>query len=87
MWDFPIQTNKTLEHNRPDITVLDEKSAKCLLINPACPFDTGIEKKEQEKCTNYSELKFCKNCKNLENDEGRSYTSSNRGIRKSNKAL
>ena len=28
-----------------------------LLIDPACPLDTRIEKKE-EKCTSYSELKY-----------------------------
>ena len=58
LWDFPIQTDKTLEHNRPDITVIDKKSKECLLIDPTCPFDTRIEKKEEEKCTNYSELKY-----------------------------
>ena len=57
MWDFPIQTDKTLEHNRPDITVIDKKSKK-LLIDPTYSFDTPIEKKEEEKCTNYSELKY-----------------------------
>ena len=56
-WDFPIQTGKILEHNRPDINVIDKKSKKSLLIDPACLFDTCIEKKEEEKCTNYSELK------------------------------
>ena len=56
--DFPIQNDKTLEHNRPDITVIGKKSRKCLLIDPACPFDTCIEKKEEEKCTKYSELKY-----------------------------
>ena len=58
MWDFPVQTDKTLEHNRPDITFIDKKSKKCLLIDPACSFDTRIQKKEEEKCTNYSELKY-----------------------------
>ena len=58
MWHFPVQTDKTLEYNLPDITVIDKKSKKCLLIDPACPFDTRIEKKEEEKCTNYSELKY-----------------------------
>ena len=58
MWDFPIQADKTLEHNRPDITVIDKKSKKCILIDPACPFDTLIEKKEEEKCKNDSELKY-----------------------------
>ena len=43
LWDFPIQTDKTLEHNRQDITVIDKKSKKYLLIDPACPFDTSIE--------------------------------------------
>ena len=57
LWDFAIQTDKTLEHNRPDITVIDKKSKKCLLIDPACPFDT-LEKKEEEKCTNYNKLKY-----------------------------
>ena len=43
LWDFPIQTDKTLQHNRQDITVIDKKSKKYLLIDPACPFDTRIE--------------------------------------------
>ena len=57
MWDFPTQTDKTLEHNRSDITVINKKSKKCILIDPACPFDTCIPKKEK-KGTNYSELKY-----------------------------
>ena len=65
--DFPIQTDKTLEHNRPDIIVIEQKTKKCLLIDPACPcllidpacpFDTRIEKKEEEKCNNYCDLKY-----------------------------
>ena len=55
---FPCTDYKTLEHNRPDITVIDKKSKKCLLIDPPCPFNTRIENKEEEKCTNYSELKY-----------------------------
>ena len=58
LWDFPIQTDKTLEHDQPDITVIDKKNKKCILIDLACPFDTRIEKKEEEKYTNYSELKY-----------------------------
>ena len=40
------------------MTVIDNKSKKCILIDPACPFYTYIDKKEEEKCTNYSELKY-----------------------------
>ena len=57
LWDFPMQTDNTLEHNRPDITVIDKKSQECLLIDPACSFDTCIENKEEENCTNYNKLK------------------------------
>ena len=27
------------------------------MIDPSCPFDNRIEKKEEEKCTNYNDLK------------------------------
>ena len=57
LWDFLIQTDKKLEHNRPDITVIDKQAKKCQLIDPSCPFDTRIEKKE-EKCANYNEWKY-----------------------------
>ena len=55
--EFPY-TGKNLEDNRPDITVIDKKSKKYILIDPACPIDTHIEKKEEENCTNNSELKY-----------------------------
>ena len=48
LWYFPIQTDKTVKHNRPNITVIDKKNAKCILIDLSCPFDTRIEKKEEE---------------------------------------
>ena len=40
------------------MTAIDKKSKKCLLIDSACTIDTRIEKKEEEKCTNYIELKY-----------------------------
>ena len=58
LWDFPIQTDRTLEHNRSDITVIVNKTIKCLFIDPACLLDTHIEKKEEEKCNNYCDLKY-----------------------------
>ena len=53
-----MHADKTLEHNRQDITVIDKKSKKRILIDAACSFDTRIEKKEEGKCANYSELKY-----------------------------
>ena len=58
LWDFTMHADKTLEHNRQDITVIDKKSKKRILIDAACSFDTRIEKKEEGKCANYSELKY-----------------------------
>ena len=86
LYDFPIHTDNTPEHNQPVITVIDRKNKKCILIDLACRFDSRIEKKEEEKCTNYSELKY-EIAKSLKNGKGRSYTGSNRGIRNSNKTL
>ena len=58
LWDFAIQTDKQLKHNRPGIAVIEKKDKSCKLIDPSCPFDTRIEKKEEEKCTNYNDLKY-----------------------------
>ena len=56
--DFPIQTDKTLGHNRPDITSIDKKSKKCLLIDPACPLTLTLKGKKNKNCTSYSDLKY-----------------------------
>ena len=37
LWDFKIQTDNKIEHNKP---VLNEIEQKCLIIDVACPFDT-----------------------------------------------
>ena len=58
LWDFPIQTDKKLDHNRPDITMIDKRKKVCWLIDVACPFDTRIDKKEHEKIEAYTELKY-----------------------------
>ena len=58
LWDFSIQTEKRIEHNKPDIVVLDKKQKLCLIIDVACPFDTRIKKKEQEKIEYYNDLKY-----------------------------
>ena len=57
LWDLPIHTDKTREYNRPDITAIDKKSKKLILTDPAFPFDTRTEKKEEEKWSNFRELK------------------------------
>ena len=47
LWDFRIQTDRHLDHNRPDIVVLEKASRVCQIIDVACPFDTRIAEKER----------------------------------------
>ena len=58
LWDFSMQTESKIEHNRPDIVVIEKKSKTCYIIDVACPFDTRIEKKEMEKKDAYCDLKY-----------------------------
>ena len=37
--DFKMQTDNKIEHNEPDVVVLDKIECKCLIIDVACPFD------------------------------------------------
>ena len=58
LWDMKIQTDKVLEHSRPDILVLDKDQRICKIIDVACPFDTRIIEKEREKVDRYQDLKW-----------------------------
>ena len=56
-WDFRIQTDHQIEHNRLDVVVLDKIERSCYVIDITCPFDTRVLEKEQEKVEKYQELK------------------------------
>ena len=58
LWDMKIQTDKVLEHSRPDIVVLEKDQRICKIIDVACPFDTRIIEKEREKVDRYQDLKW-----------------------------
>ena len=51
LWDFRIQTDRHLDHNRPDIVVLEKGGRVCTIIYVACPFDTHIEIKNRRRLT------------------------------------
>ena len=57
LWDFKIQTDNKIEHNKPDIVLMDEIERKRLIIDVACPFDIRVKYKEKEKIENYQDLK------------------------------
>ena len=57
LWDFRIQTDLHLNHNRPDIVVLKKVGGVSSIIDVAGSFDTRIEEKEREKINHYQDLK------------------------------
>ena len=57
LWDYNIQTDRIIEHRRPDITAVDKVRRKCLIVDVAIPGDQNTTKKEFEKINNYSELR------------------------------
>lgn len=58
LWDFTIQTDKKLPHNKPDIVVVEKTSRTCHIIDVACPGDRRIRLKEEEKINKYRDLTF-----------------------------
>ena len=58
LWDFSIQTERKIDHNKPDLVLLDKKEKTCFIIDVACPFDTRVEKKGKEKFEYYNDLKY-----------------------------
>ena len=58
MWDTPIQTDKKVKSNRPDITIHDTKKKSCIFIDVAIPICTNVTKKEAEKIVKYRDLEI-----------------------------
>ena len=58
LWDFTIQTDHRLEHNKPDIVVHNKSKREYIIIDIAYPFDTRIVEKEGGKVEKYQDLKY-----------------------------
>ena len=56
LWNIPIQTDKKLKHNRPDIVLLNKTIKSCKIIDIACPSDYNVIRKRTEKLQNYTDL-------------------------------
>ena len=50
-------TDNKIEHNKPNIVVLDKIERTCLIIDVACRFDIQVKDQEKEKIENYQDLK------------------------------
>ena len=57
LWGMRIQMDKVIENSRPDIVVLNKITRKCVLIDVACPSDTRINEKEQNKIEIYGDFR------------------------------
>ena len=58
LWDFPIQTDRTIQAKRPDIIVKDRIAKTCLLIDMSIPTDQNIAAKEFDKLSKYKDLEI-----------------------------
>ena len=58
LWDFPINTDRTIKANRPDIVVKDRQKRTCLLIDMSVPSDKNIAVKEFDKLSKYKDLEI-----------------------------
>lgn len=58
LWDFSIQTDIKMPHNRPDIVLINNKNKKGYIIDIAVPRDENIKEKELEKIDKYQPLRI-----------------------------
>ena len=56
-WDFTTQTERKLEHNKPDLVVLNKKERIAHVVDVGCPFDTRVKDTERTKIEKYTDLK------------------------------
>ena len=56
LWDFNVQTDRVIEHRRPDIILIKKETNECFIIDVACPGDHNIGMKQFEKIDKYSQL-------------------------------
>ena len=58
VWDMPVNTERTITANRPDIVVQDSVNSTCKLIDITVPSDRNIALKEIEKKSKYKDLEL-----------------------------
>ena len=58
MWDMPVNTDRTITANRPDIVVKDSVNYTCKLFDMTVPSDRNIALKEIEKKSKYKDLEL-----------------------------
>ena len=55
-WDCKFEVGKGLEHNKPDVVIVDKTNKKWIILDFSVPWDAKVKSKEEEKCTRYGPL-------------------------------
>ena len=55
-WDRSVDTTQKMEHNRPDVVVVDRVKKVWIIVDFSVPWDRNVMRKEDEKILNYSPL-------------------------------
>lgn len=55
-WDRSVETTQRMEHNRPDVTVLNRAARQWTFVDFSVPWDRNVVTKEGEKIEKYSPL-------------------------------
>ena len=55
-WDKSVETTKRMDHNRPDVIVIDKDKKDWTLVDFSVPWDKNVIVKEDERINNYSPL-------------------------------
>jgi hypothetical protein len=55
-WDRPLNTDRTVDHNRPDIVVINKHEKTAFIIDIAVPLTNNIRSTEVEKIRKYEDL-------------------------------
>ena len=58
LWDMPIQPDREIKANRPDIVIKDKQEKSCLLIDMSIPTEKNTSVKVTEKLSKYKDLEI-----------------------------
>jgi len=58
MWDFTVTVDSPIQHNRPDIKLVDKQHDVTRLIDVAIPGHSCIQQKAVEKTEKYADLRI-----------------------------
>ena len=56
LWNFSIQTDHTIPHNKPDIVIVDKRRNEPTIIDIAIPNDHNLAQKRLDKLHAYTDL-------------------------------